>query len=69
MITVLVVDDHPVVRGGLVGWLDAQPDLAVVGEAGDGQEALARVAEVGGELDVVSAPGEGTRVTVRVPGA
>jgi signal transduction histidine kinase len=28
-----------------------------------------RVAEVGGELDVVSAPGEGTRVTVRVPGA
>jgi signal transduction histidine kinase len=26
-----------------------------------------RVAEVGGELDVVSAPGEGTRVTVRVP--
>src|SRR4051794_29489703 len=28
-----------------------------------------RVAEAGGELDVVSAPGEGTRVTVRVPGA
>ena len=45
MIRVLVVDDHPVVRGGLVGWLDAQPDLTVVGEAGDGQEALARVAE------------------------
>ncbi|MGY1619462.1 response regulator [Geodermatophilus sp. SYSU D00691] len=42
---VLVVDDHPVVRGGLVGWLDAQPDLTVVGEAGDGLEALARVAE------------------------
>jgi signal transduction histidine kinase len=28
-----------------------------------------RVAEAGGEVDVVSAPGEGTRVTVRVPGA
>jgi len=42
---VLVVDDHPVVRGGLVGWLDAQPDLDVVGEAGDGLAALAAVAE------------------------
>ncbi|MGY1849436.1 response regulator [Blastococcus sp. SYSU DS0753] len=46
MIRVVVVDDHPVVRGGLVGWLDAQPDLDVVGEAGDGAEALARVAEL-----------------------
>ena len=42
---VLVVDDHPVVRGGVVGWLAAQPDLDVVGEAGDGLEALAAVAE------------------------
>nr|WP_211661278.1 response regulator transcription factor [Modestobacter muralis] len=41
----MVVDDHPVVRGGLVGWLAAQPDLDVVGEAGDGLEALAAVAE------------------------
>ena len=45
MTRVLVVDDHPVVRGGLVGWLDAQPDLDVVGEAGDGLAALAAVAE------------------------
>jgi DNA-binding NarL/FixJ family response regulator len=44
MIKVLVVDDHPVVRGGLVGWLAAQADLDVVGEAGDGLEALALVA-------------------------
>jgi DNA-binding NarL/FixJ family response regulator len=42
---VLVVDDHPVVRGGVVGWLAAQPDIDVVGEAGDGLEALALVAE------------------------
>jgi DNA-binding NarL/FixJ family response regulator len=48
---VLVVDDHPVVRGGLVGWLDAQPDLTVVGEASDGLEALAMVASL--DPDVV----------------
>ncbi|MGY1751679.1 response regulator [Blastococcus sp. SYSU D01042] len=44
MIRVLVVDDHPVVRGGVVGWLAAQPDIDVVGEAGDGLEALAMAA-------------------------
>jgi DNA-binding NarL/FixJ family response regulator len=43
-IRVLVVDDHPVVRSGLVGMLDAEPDLEIVGEAGDGEEALVRVA-------------------------
>ena len=51
MTRVLVVDDHPVVRGGVVGWLAAQPDLEVVGEAGDGLEALALVASL--EPDVV----------------
>ncbi len=43
-ITVLVVDDHPVVRSGLVGMLDVEDDLEVVGEAADGEEALAQVA-------------------------
>lgn len=42
-IRVLVVDDHPVVRAGLVGMLDGSPDLDVVGEAADGEEALARL--------------------------
>jgi DNA-binding NarL/FixJ family response regulator len=45
MTRIVVVDDHPVVRGGLVGWLAAQPDLEVVAEAADGLEALAAVAE------------------------
>jgi DNA-binding NarL/FixJ family response regulator len=41
---VVVVDDHPVVRDGLRGMLEGQPDLTVVGEAGDGREAVAVVA-------------------------
>ncbi|MET7393289.1 response regulator transcription factor [Dactylosporangium sp. NPDC005572] len=40
MITVLLVDDHPVVRDGLRGMLQADPELAVVGEAGSGDEAV-----------------------------
>lgn len=46
MIRVLVVDDHPVVRSGLVGMLDVEDDLEVVGEAADGEEAVLRVAEL-----------------------
>ena len=41
---VLIVDDHPVVRDGLRGMLDAQPDLEVLGEAANGHQALAAVA-------------------------
>jgi DNA-binding NarL/FixJ family response regulator len=36
-----LADDHPVVREGLRGMLDAEPDLTVVGEAGSGAEAIA----------------------------
>lgn len=41
MIRVMLVDDHPVVREGLRGMLEAEPDLTVVGEAGSGDEAVA----------------------------
>ncbi len=39
MISVLLVDDHGMVREGLKYYLDTEDDVKVVGEAGDGQEA------------------------------
>jgi DNA-binding NarL/FixJ family response regulator len=43
VIRLLVVDDHPVVRAGMVAVLGEEPDLEVVGEAADGAQALALV--------------------------
>lgn len=42
-IRLLIVDDHPVVRDGLRGMLESQPDFEVAGEAADGNEALQQV--------------------------
>ncbi len=39
-ITVLIVDDHEMVRHGAVGYLQAQADISVVAEAGSGEEAV-----------------------------
>jgi DNA-binding NarL/FixJ family response regulator len=43
-IRILVADDHPVVRDGLVAILSTQPDFEVVGEAAGGAEVLQQVA-------------------------
>ncbi|WP_109471648.1 response regulator [Ornithinimicrobium cavernae] len=40
MTRILVVDDHPLFRRGLVGLLETADDLTVVAEAGDGREAV-----------------------------
>ncbi|MGW2031339.1 MULTISPECIES: response regulator transcription factor [Streptomyces] len=46
MIRVLLADDQSLVRAGFRALLDAQPDVEVVGEAADGEEALRRVREL-----------------------
>lgn len=42
-ISVVIADDHAILRAGLRMLLNAQPDMRVVGEAADGEEALAQV--------------------------
>ena len=44
-ITVLIVDDHAVVRGGVRAYLEAQPDIAIAGEAVSGEEAVRLAAD------------------------
>ncbi|MDP9028758.1 MAG: response regulator transcription factor [Actinomycetota bacterium] len=50
-ISALVVDDHPIVRAGLVALFDAAPDIHVIGTGSSGEEAIALAAEL--EPDVV----------------
>lgn len=51
--TVLVVDDHPVVREGLREMFNREADLTVVGEARDRATAIAACAELGPDVAVV----------------
>jgi NarL family two-component system response regulator LiaR len=44
-VTVLIVDDHAVVRKGVRGYLEAQPDIAIAGEAASGEEAVRLAAD------------------------
>ena len=46
MITIALADDHKVVRQGLRALMEAEPDFSVVGEAGDGLEALRLVEQL-----------------------
>jgi len=45
-IRVLLVDDHAVLRAGLRALINAEPDMEVVGEAGNGEDAVARAREL-----------------------
>lgn len=68
-IRLLVVDDHPVVRAGIVGLLAGEPDLAVVGEAGDGAQACTLAAELRPDvvlMDLRMPVMDGTSATERI---
>jgi two-component system response regulator NreC len=52
-VRIILADDHPVVRVGLRALLEAEPDIQVVGEANNGVEALALVAELAPDIVVM----------------
>jgi DNA-binding NarL/FixJ family response regulator len=74
VIRVLIVDDHAVVRRGLLAFLETEPDLEVVGVAGGGQEALAQLRHLDGQgrlpdvvlMDLRMEPMDGIEATRRI---
>ena len=73
-IGVLVVDDHEVVRRGLLAFLEGEPDIEVVGAAGGGAQALDLLASMDSEgrrpdvivMDLQMAPIDGIESTRQV---
>ena len=58
-VTVLVADDHPIYREGIVRAIKERSDLELVGEAADGREALERISELRPQVAVLD---------IRMPG-
>jgi len=68
-ISVLIVDDHAVVRKGVRGYLEAQPDITIAGEADSGEEAVRLAAEHAPDvilMDLVMPGMDGVEATGRV---
>ncbi|WP_169982208.1 response regulator transcription factor [Microbispora sp. H10836] len=69
MVRVLIVDDHPVVREGLRGMLESDPAITVAGEAGSGEEAVARASALAPDvvlMDLRMPGGDGVNATTRI---
>lgn len=58
--TVLIVDDHPVLRRGLAALIESEPDLAVIGEAAAVNEAMVLIGEHQPNLVIVDLTLEGS---------
>lgn len=69
MIRILVADDHPIVRGGIVSLLETAPDMEVVGQASTGLEAVSLALGLGPDLVLMDLrmPGlDGDQATARI---
>ena len=69
MITIILADDHPVVRQGLAALLQSQADFQIVGQAGDGIETMDLVERLRPQalvLDLMMPGLNGLEVTRRV---
>jgi DNA-binding NarL/FixJ family response regulator len=69
VIRILLVDDHPVVRMGLRGMLDAEPDLTVIGEASSGTAGVALALAEQPDIvlmDLRMPDGDGVEATSRI---
>ncbi len=53
MISIFVVDDHDLVRDGIVSLIDAQPDMKCVGQAGDGRDALEGIVKAAPDVALI----------------
>jgi NarL family two-component system response regulator LiaR len=68
-IQVVIVDDHQIVRDGLKMFLSVEEDLELVGEASNGEAALALCAEIEPDvvlMDLVMPRMDGTEATARI---
>lgn len=72
MIRLVIADDHPVVRAGLVGLLSDEPGFEVVGEAADGEQAVRVAAATSPDVVLMDLrmPGvDGVEATARIAAA
>lgn len=70
-IRLLIVDDHPVFRGGLIDVMDTDPDIDVVGEAADGEVAIEMAQELNPDvilMDINLPTINGLQVTRKIKG-